>query len=363
LLSPEEENDLVMQLSNGGWSTAVKEMVSQEGTPTQLVPPNDWRYEWTLDVLRRLEAALCILGQEPSNAWTAAVLSDVPMPSPVPYPLQVGPGAHQYLSSLREVFMTRHIPPARHAVTGAPYSLVVVQDSSKSNAFSYGFGPEGAGGIVVYSGFLDEILSRDCPLDAASLEPELGSSWWQSLTNGFSLYTADTSRPQRAPSHVHPTSQQTSDLAIVLAHELAHLILAHHLETLSFSTIVVPGFLSLVTDSLRILLFPFTMMFGPFVNDALANVGRTGSLDYAAIRERCASISQEFEADAVSLRFVSAFFFRCYHFLILSCPGYLPTLGSMLVMPYAFGSSARSRQQQKVRALVPMAHSGRRFRP
>jgi hypothetical protein len=300
LLSPEEEDDISSQLSNGGWHTAVKEIVSQNGAPAQLVPSTDWRYRWTLDVLRRLEGALQVLGQEIGDDWITADPSGNPVPPPPPYPLRASPRASEYIRSMCEAMVNRHVPPARHAVTGAPYNLVVVDDPCASNAFSYGFGPEGAGGIVVYSGFIDEILSRAPPPDAPAPEPtpSPSRSWLHLITGGFSASSAVPM--QQSPQ---PTAEQTSELAILLAHELAHLILAHHLETLSSGTIIVPGFLSLATDLVRVILFPITMIFGPFVNDALANVGRASSVDFAAIGERCTSVPQEVEADIVSLRF------------------------------------------------------------
>ena len=43
------------------------------------------------------------------------------------------------------------------------------------------------------------------------------------------------------------------------------------------------------------------MFFGPFVNDAVAQLGKVGSLELAKISEHCAS-RQEIEADVVSAR-------------------------------------------------------------
>ena len=91
-------------------------------------------------------------------------------------------------------------------------------------------------------------------------------------------------------------------MPILLAHELAHLVLSHHLETLSSVKVLVPGTLSMATDIIRALLFPITMMFGPFVNDAVASVGKIGFSEVGKISEECTSIHQEYEADAVSVR-------------------------------------------------------------
>ena len=99
-----------------------------------------------------------------------------------------------------------------------------------------------------------------------------------------------------------PTPEQTSQLAILLAHELSHLILSHHLETLSSASVVIPGTVSFASDMFRAFLFPFTMFLGPFVNDAVADLGRAGSGEFGKLSERCTSMAQEFEADAVSAR-------------------------------------------------------------
>jgi predicted Zn-dependent protease len=55
----------------------------------------------------------------------------------------------------------------------------------------------------------------------------------------------------------------------------------------------------------RVILFPVTMVFGPFVNDALANVGKTSSRDFLRMHENCASAYQEIEADVVSMRLLA----------------------------------------------------------
>lgn len=55
-----------------------------------------------------------------------------------------------------------------------------------------------------------------------------------------------------------PTEEQTLQLALVLAHELSHLVLSHHLESLSWSEIVIPGATGLGSDLLRTILYPIT---------------------------------------------------------------------------------------------------------
>jgi Zn-dependent protease with chaperone function len=195
--------------------------------------------------------------------------------------------------------VNKHTPPSSHGIPGAPYSLMLVDDPNASNAFSYGFGPDGAGGIVVFTGFLNGVLAQ-CqangpPVPAPQPQPK---TW-------FSAIFGSVNPPSATQPHPMPTEDQTSELATLMAHELAHLVLAHHLETLSSGTIVIPGFVSLVTDFVRVLVFPITMVFGPFVNDALANLGKASTLDLARIGEHCTSVNQEIEADVVSMRLLA----------------------------------------------------------
>ena len=183
-----------------------------------------------------------------------------------------------------------------HTIPGPPYSLVIVDKPDCNNAFSFGFGPDGAGGIVVYSGFLDDVLSRSNPEGPEKPTVQKETGFWSSLFGG--LFPSSPAPPLQ----YNPTQEQTDQLAILLSHELAHLVLSHHLETLSSVKVLVPGTLSMFTDIIRALLFPVTMMFGPFVNDAVASLGKVGFSEVGKISEECTSMHQEFEADAVSIR-------------------------------------------------------------
>ena len=319
LLSPEEEDDIATQLAGSGWYRAVGDIISKHSTP-KVLPPSDWRYAWVRDTLRTLEGVIPKLGDEKSLApvWLERGDDDIPLPPPADYPLRPRPRAAEYVRQL----MQNNWPtaPPSHDIEGPPYSLIVVDDPNARNAFSYGFGPEGAGGIVVYSGFLDDILSKKNAQSATERElpngsgsgsgsgsavqpqpaPATTSSFWSKLFGG--LFFAAAPPP---PAQHHPTAEQTTDLAILLAHELSHLVLSHHLETLSSMTIFVPGVLSLVSDFIRAFVFPITMLFGPFVNDAFADLGKAGSGELSKLGEYCTSMKQEIEADVVSARCVS----------------------------------------------------------
>ncbi|KAL0954560.1 hypothetical protein HGRIS_003521 [Hohenbuehelia grisea] len=291
ILSPEEEDEIAAQLAGPGWYNAVMDILSVDGPP-KLIPPSDWRYEWVRSTLRQLESTIPILQQETRLTAHWAGSQGLPLPPPADYPLQPRPRASEYLRRFSEGLCERMVPPSPHVVTGPPYSLLVVEKPEASNAFSYGFGPDGGGGVVVYSGFLDEVLACHPPPDGPALSSKPSSSWFSSLFGG-----------SRSPTpHPIPTPEQTTDLAILLAHELSHLILSHHLETLSSGTIVVPGIASIVSDILRTILFPFTMFWGPFVNDAVAQLGKIGGGELSKVGEYCTSMHQEIEADIVSAR-------------------------------------------------------------
>lgn len=290
ILSPEEEDDLAAQLAGQGWYNAVGDILAQDGPP-QFIPYNDWRYHWVLDTLRRLEATVPVLMKETDRCpeW---LTNERPMPPPAEYPLTPRPRASEYLRYVCEKMCDRNAPPVPHSVPGPPYNLLLVERPDALNAFSYGFGPDGGGGIVVYSGFIEDILSR-IPIDTSITSHPPPQSWWSYLLGG-----------PPPPHHFVPSEKQTSELAILLAHELAHLLLSHHLETLSSATVIIPGTLSIFSDIVRVLIFPVTMLFGPFVNDAVAQLGRIGSGELGKLSEYCTSMKQEIEADVVSARLV-----------------------------------------------------------
>ncbi|KAJ7274375.1 hypothetical protein B0H12DRAFT_1088370 [Mycena haematopus] len=301
ILSPEEEDEIAAQLAGPGWYQAVGDILSQDG-PAHLIPPSDWRYGWVRDTLRELERTIPVLlnEEELCKNWANGGQDDIPLPPPANHPLRPRPRASEYLRMFTESMCKRHVAPVPHSIPGPPYSLLVVDKPEASNAFSYGFGPDGGGGIVVYSGFLDEILARaPCEWDKPPPAAPQSSSWWSSLIGGI------FSPIPPSPTHPVPTPSQTAELAILLSHELAHLVLSHHLETLSSATIIIPGVMSMVSDIIRVVIFPVTMMFGPFVNDAVAQLGKVGSGELEKVGEYCTSVKQEIEADVVSARLLA----------------------------------------------------------
>lgn len=253
LLSPEEEDEISNQLAGSGWYQAVGEILSQEGAPPRVLPPSDWRMVWVRDTLRRLESVIPLLQREHEleAKWLECGPNDIPLPPPADYPLKPRPRASEIVRNFAELSCGRKAPPSPHVIPGPPYSLIVVDKPDSANAFSYGFGPDGGGGIVVFSGFLDDVLSKHPFPEDSSPPPQQRQSWFSSL---FGV------PPSAAPQQRTPTEEQTAELAILLAHELSHLILSHHLETLSSGSIIWPGIISITADVVRAVLFPVTML-------------------------------------------------------------------------------------------------------
>ena len=307
VLSPEEEDEIAAQLAGPKWHEAVTDILSNEGS-AKLIPAHDWRYQWVQDTLHRLEGVIPILQHEHelNTRWLDVEPDQPPLPPPAEYPLRPRPRATDCMRQFCETMCGRKSTSSAHVIAGPPYSLLVADRPDAANAFSYGFGPDGACGIVVYSGFLDDILSK-APVQSTphrtSATPHLRESSWLSYLFGSLLGV-----PQMSPmtsSHPIPTEEQTTELAILLAHEVAHLVLSHHIETLSSATIIMPAIISMVADMVRTLMFPVTMLFGPFFNDAIAQMGKVGSGHLTELGEYCTSVKQEIEADVVSARLLA----------------------------------------------------------
>ena len=306
-MSPEEEDQIAAQLAGQGWYQAVTKILKTQagdGKMPTSIPVTDWRYQWVQSTLRRLESVIPILQDEAkfNPSWLETGPDDTQLPPPAEFPLRPRPRASEYLKMISDMTcgkISKHTPDhAPHTVTGAPYSLLLVDNSDSSNAFSYGFGPDGGGGVVVYSAFVDEILNDPslAPSTTSREQPE-ETSWWSYLFGSI----LNTNYHQ----HPMPSPEQTNQLAVLLAHELSHLILSHHLESLTSSSIVLPGLLSILTDLVRTLMFPVTMLFGPFVNDAVANMGKVGSVEVTKLSVLCTTRVQELEADVVSTRLLA----------------------------------------------------------
>lgn len=304
VLSPEEEDEIAAQLAGPKWFQAVTDILANEG-PAKLIPTNDWRYQWVQDTLHRLESVIPMLQheREQNTRWLDLGPDEPPLPPPAEYPLRPRPRGTDCMRRFSDTLCGRKSTASAHVISGPPYSLLIADRPDAANAFSYGFGPDGACGIVVYSGFLDDILSK-APVQSSphrtSVTPQPS---WLSYLFGSLLGIPPTS-PKTPPHHI-PTEEQTTELAILLAHEVSHLVLSHHIETLSSATIIMPAIISMVADMARTLVFPVTMLFGPFFNDAIAQLGKVGSGHLTELGEYCTSMKQEIEADVVSARLLA----------------------------------------------------------
>ena len=316
LLSPEEEDIVSEQLQGEGWYKAIHEVISEDGAPT-IIPPSDWRYQVVESVLRELESTIPLLARKKSAydlPWLERGPDDAPLPPPARYPLSPRPAAKEYLRTFADTFCKKRCPKdstplpggeAPHLISGPPYNLVVVDRPDSDNAFSFGFGPNGGGGIVVYSGFLDRVFANR----RHGQHEETQSSRRPLLAGllGSILPTVNASSAIASSniSPCEPTEEERTELAVLLSHELSHLILSHHLETLSAGTVFIPGTVAILSDLLRAVVFPFTMFFGPFVNDAMANLGKVGSGEFEKLSvSRFQSVRRCKACSLSSLRFM-----------------------------------------------------------
>ncbi|KAG8896023.1 hypothetical protein FRC00_006618 [Tulasnella sp. 408] len=320
LLSPAEEEAISSDLQGHKWYDTVRDILAQSSGTGQAPPilaQGDWRWAWVDQTLRRLERAVLILHniEGYQQAYEQHVMSQegdqVLYPPPPKYPLLPRGRASTLLHEMpvhsdldhekgaqAAAHHSHHVAP--HTLLGPPYSLLVV-NKDESNAFSYGFGPGGAGGVVVYSGFLDDILDRKPAAPQVSQPPPpppAPKSLWSSV---FGSASPPAPSPP-ALAQPGPTPEQTSKLATLLAHELSHLVLSHHIETLSKGTILFPSVVSIAVDTIRSLLYPLTFVVGPFFGDALDRTLRMGLDDLAKAGESCTNTSLEIEADIISAR-------------------------------------------------------------
>ena len=272
MLSPEEEETLTDKLRGAGWYRTVLSMFTTAESPAPpVVPMEDWRWNWVNSVLRRLERGLeehCRAEKEGRQMIDPAFITvdqtsggkELLPPPPPAHPLHPRARVSTVLHSALEGKDTD-----RHLAVGPPYALLLL-DNEERNAMSYGFGEGGSGGVVVYTGILDEILNSqegndnhlsDSGESVTPVVPPKPAGLWQSIFGGPSPAPPAPPR-QTSNRHPEPTEAQTLQLALVLSHELSHLVLSHHLESLSWSEIVIPGATGLGSDLIRTIFYPIT---------------------------------------------------------------------------------------------------------
>lgn len=321
LLSPQEEETLHEALATG-WFEHVLSLLkpSPEAPPPRILPAEDWRWAWVESTLRALErgAEECYVADAQAHSGdphlprrTKPTSEAFPPPPPPPYPLQPRPrmshmlhhalpppSSHAAAAAAAAAAATPPAATSEHALLGPPFSLLLL-DSPEANAFSYGFGDDGAAGIVVNTGILDEILGATSPASPATPSGAPQRSW-------LSYLIPSRSAPA-VPVFVPPTEEQTLHLAVVLAHEVSHLLLTHHLESLSQRQILLPSAINFSVDIVRTVLFPITALLGPIVNDAIGALSRTGLPELSQLGSNCSNQRLEIEADLVGLRWVASF--------------------------------------------------------
>ena len=239
LLTPEEEDHISKALSGQNWYKSVLNLLTTPDHPAPpVLPLEDWRWQWVTSTLRHLEEVVIEEADRGDHDQHASRPTTQRPPS-TGYPIKPRPRVSSRLHSA--------LPGGdrssgqEHLELGPPYSLLLMEKKDR-NAFSYGFGGKGAGGIVVYTGLLDDILRDGVQLE----QPEKPSGFWSGLFG-------TTVRPRPRPSE-----QQTLHLASVLAHEMGHLLLSHHLETLSQQQVLWPSVLGLALDLTRAFIWPLT---------------------------------------------------------------------------------------------------------
>ncbi|KAG8678574.1 hypothetical protein FRC09_019731, partial [Ceratobasidium sp. 395] len=157
MLSAEEEEEIAKELKGAGWYTSVAQILvtaSPDGAMPRVIPPDDWRWNWVEQTLRRLEAAIPKLQERTENptSWYASWMKDHPqskpkldegigssssadweihgpVPPPPDYPLIPRP---RFAQRLHEIPISpsadghehsHHHSP--HAQLGPPYSLLL----------------------------------------------------------------------------------------------------------------------------------------------------------------------------------------------------------------------------------------------
>lgn len=242
LLTPEDEEAVSTSLEGANWFKSVIALLTTPEAPAPpILPLNDWRWGWAQRTLRHLEnECVAEVFRVTQGDTSAPKGKEATWPPPPEYPLLPRARAS---ARLHAALPGGDKSGQEHFELGPPYSLMLMESPEK-NAFSYGFGANGAGGIVLYTGLLDDIMAHN----GSPPPPPPKRSWLASLFLP----------PPQQPTHPTPSQKQDLHLATVLAHEMAHLLLSHHLETLSHQQVLWPSVLGLSMDMIRAFIWPFT---------------------------------------------------------------------------------------------------------
>jgi hypothetical protein len=252
LLTAEEEDQISTSLAGTNWFKSVINLLTTPQAPAPpVLPLSDWRWRWVESTLRRLEDGV-LASAAADDAGTEDVWGkpgDL-CPPPCKYPLRPRP---RVASRLHSALPGGDAQSGKeHLELGPPFSLMLMEKDER-NAFSYGFGGKGAGGVVVFTGLLDDILAEgegEGSVSPPKKPPKSGIFG--------AMFSASKAMPPHHPAQPQPTEDQTLHLASVLAHEMGHLLLSHHLETLSQQQVLWPSLLGLSMDMIRAFIWPFT---------------------------------------------------------------------------------------------------------
>lgn len=321
LLNQEEERDIVNKVLEIGaietsaagsiqeqrdWISIMRAVLGEESAPEgtllggKVLDPSDGRVHLVQRVLDKLE-----LGVPALNLARADSSLEIEPPN-LAYPLK---------DSARCSYIQSH-------------NAVLVIDRPESNAFSFGFygsvdEPQ-PGVIIVFTGAIDEIMSvgphgstKNPARSLTNLQEDIAyegvhePSWLRSFF-GSILSPAQAEHQRRRISIPSITQEQEEGLAVLLAHELAHLVLSHTIESYANTALLWPQLEKLGWDMLRAFIYPVTAILGPFVQDAISATVKVGIEESAqgrgllpALTSSCESKKMEFEADTVALRLLA----------------------------------------------------------
>jgi hypothetical protein len=322
----------IVQEGKRDWLGIMRAVLNEEDAPpgtllggAVLDSKTDWRAQLAENILARLEDGVPALRATSHGGDTSLhdiSFSDLSPPS-LRYPLGTA---------------------ARTSRLGQRNAVLVV-DRPESNAFSFGFygsvDRREPGVIIVFAGAIEEIVNAERrdqpmgpqkpyhPLYEAQQQLDISNepSW---LKNFFASLVPHTPASQSAAKQQigHVTKQHEEALAVLLSHELAHLVLSHTIESYANTALLWPQLEKLGWDSklpftryiavpmlmdihsvLRVFIYPITALLGPFVQDAVSATVKAGYEESSgllpSLTSSCDSRKMETEADIVALRLLA----------------------------------------------------------
>lgn len=254
------------------------EQEAPEGTLLggRVLPSSDWRVSFVSRTLAKLEAGLPALSSSSSSSTTSSSSLPKSTSERIPPALSHPLGKHARSSHLL-------FPAAKKSGSTAQQgNAVLVIDRPEANAFSFGFfGATDAhqpGVVIVFTGAIDEIMRSTalaCNSPGSNNNPGLhpakpillgeeeeamqalfaqrreDPSWLKAFMDTFTTSASSTAsersgrqqqqqQQQRQAALPSPNKAQEEALAVLLAHELAHLVLSHTIESYASTNLLYP---------------------------------------------------------------------------------------------------------------------------